>query len=237
MVSIRKLVFYSGISIVLVVLVWILFSSEDLSEKEKKSKEADSVALLLGGGGSSSSSSGSSGSKTSESIFDSSFYKAGKGEYIEAEKGEQKEADPDAADADNPINPQTNKPYTNEEMERFSQLRERFPNNSLVPKKLSPAEKEAKKQEDNQVAEAARNVYARTASPAQIRLYYNHMEKQTLDRMDIINYLVDLQKGSGDEETEKNYRTFRILSKTNSNRFKRIRKTPFNKPGCRNLCL
>lgn len=106
MISIRKLVLYSGISIALVVLVWILFSSEDPNEKEKKSKEANSVALLLGGGGSSSSS--SSGGKTNESIFDSSFYKAGKGEYIEAENGGSKEADPDAADADNPINPQTN---------------------------------------------------------------------------------------------------------------------------------
>lgn len=132
MISIRKLVIYSGISISLIVLVWILFSSEDSSEKERKSKEADSVALLLGGGGSSSPSSGSSGGKTNESIFDSSFYKSGKGEYIESDKGEPKEADPNAADADNPVNPQTNKPYTNEEMERFSQLRERFPDNSLI---------------------------------------------------------------------------------------------------------
>ncbi|ABJ76599.1 LIC_20245 family lipoprotein [Leptospira borgpetersenii] len=231
MVSIRKLVLYSGISIVLVVLVWILFSSEDSSEKEKKSKEADSVALLLGGGGRSSSSSGSSGSRTNESIFDSSFYKAGKGEYVETEKGEQKEADPDAADADNPINPQTNKPYTNEEMERFSQLRERFPNNSLVPKKLSPAEKEAKKQEDNQVAEAARNVYARTASPAQIRLYYNHMEKQTLDRMDIINYLVDLQKGSGDEETEKKLQNIQDSIKNQLQQVQKDKENAFQQAG------
>ncbi|EKS09995.1 LIC_20245 family lipoprotein [Leptospira santarosai] len=229
MISIRKLVLYSGISIALVVLVWILFSSEDPSEKEKKSKEANSVALLLGGGGSSSSS--SSGGKTNESIFDSSFYKAGKGEYIEAENGGSKEADPDAADADNPINPQTNKPYTNEEMERFSQLRERFPNNSLVPKKLSPAEKEAKKQEDNQVAEAARNVYAKTASPTQIRLYYNHMEKQTLDRMDIINYLVDLQKGSGDEETEKKLENIQDSIKNQLQQVQKDKENAFKQAG------
>ncbi|AVQ13186.1 Uncharacterized protein XB16_2883 [Leptospira santarosai] len=231
MINIRKLVLYSGISIALVVLVWILFSSEDPNEKEKKSKEANSVALLLGGGGSSSSSSGSSGGKTNESIFDSSFYKAGKGEYIEAENGGSKEADPDAADADNPINPQTNKPYTNEEMERFSQLRERFPNNSLVPKKLSPAEKEAKKQEDNQVAEAARNVYAKTASPTQIRLYYNHMEKQTLDRMDIINYLVDLQKGSGDEETEKKLENIQDSIKNQLQQVQKDKENAFKQAG------
>lgn len=142
-----------------------------------------------------------------------------------------KEADPDAADADNPINPQTNKPYTNEEMERFSQLRERFPNNSLVPKKLSPAEKEAKKQEDNQVAEAARNVYARTASPAQIRLYYNHMEKQTLDRMDIINYLVDLQKGSGDEETEKKLQNIQDSIKNQLQQVQKDKENAFQQAG------
>ncbi|PJZ55768.1 LIC_20245 family lipoprotein [Leptospira barantonii] len=232
MVSIRKLVLYSGISIALVALVWILFSSEDSGDAERKKREADSVALLLGGGGSSSSSSsGSSGGRTNESIFDSSFYKAGKGEYIESNSGETKPEDPNAADADNPMNPQSNKPYTNEEMERFSQLRERFPNNSLIPKKLSPSEKEAKKQEENQIAEAARNVYARTASPVQIRSYYNHMEKQTQDRMDIINYLVDLQKGSGEEETEKKLQNIQDSIKNQLQQVQRDKENAFKQAG------
>ncbi|RHX90047.1 LIC_20245 family lipoprotein [Leptospira stimsonii] len=232
MVSIRKIVLYSGISVALVALIWILFSSDDPSEREKKNREADSVALLLGGGGSSSSSSsGSSGGRTNDSIFDSSFYKAGKGEYIESEKGETKEADPNAADPDNPINPQTNKPYTNDEMERFAQLRERFPNNSLVPKKLNAAEREAKKQEENQIAEAARNVYARTASPTQIRSYYNHMEKQTQDRMDIINYLVDLQKGSGEEETEKKLQNIQESIKNQLQQVQRDKENAFKQAG------
>lgn len=232
MLSIRKFVLYSGISVALIVLVWILFSSEDPSERAKKNREADSVALLLGGGGSSSSSSESGGGRTNDSIFDSSFYKAGKGEYVESsESGAQKEADPNAADADNPLNPQTNKPYTNEEMERFSQLRERFPNNSLIPKKMSPAEKEAKKQEDAQVAEAARNVFSRTASPAQIRSYYTHMEKQTQDRMDIINYLVDLQKGSGEEETEKKLQNIQESIKNQLQQVQRDRDNAFKQAG------
>ncbi|TGK31486.1 hypothetical protein EHQ12_18955 [Leptospira gomenensis] len=233
MLSIRKLVLYSGLSVALILLVWILFSSEDPSERAKKNREADSVALLLGGGGSSSSSSSESGSgKTNESIFDSSFYKAGKGEYVESsETGAAKEADPNAADADNPVNPQTNKPYTNEEMERFSQLRERFPNNSLIPKKMSPAEKEAKKQEDAQIADAARNVFARTANPAQIRSYYSHMEKQTQDRMDIINYLVDLQKGSGEEETEKKLQNIQESIKNQLQQVQRDKENAFKQAG------
>ncbi|EMI64119.1 hypothetical protein MAL08_12860 [Leptospira noguchii] len=228
MISIRKLVIYSGISVALIALVWVLFSSEDSSEKERKSKEADSVALLLGGG---SSSSGSSGGKTNESIFDSSFYKSGKGEYIEPGKGETKEADPNAADADNPVNPQTNKPYTNEEMERFSQLRERFPDNSLIPKKLSPAEKEAKRQEDSLIAEAARNVFARTATQDQIRSYYQNMEKQTQDRMDIINYLVDLQKGSGEEETEKKLNNIQESIKNQLQQVQKEKENAFKQAG------
>ncbi|EMS88701.1 LIC_20245 family lipoprotein [Leptospira noguchii] len=228
MISIRKLVIYSGISVALIALVWVLFSSEDSSEKERKSKEADSVALLLGGG---SSSSGSSGGKTNESIFDSSFYKSGKGEYIEPGKGETKEADPNAADADNPVNLQTNKPYTNEEMERFSQLRERFPDNSLIPKKLSPAEKEAKRQEDSRIAEAARNVFARTATQDQIRSYYQNMEKQTQDRMDIINYLVDLQKGSGEEETEKKLNSIQESIKNQLQQVQKEKENAFKQAG------
>ncbi|XDD49161.1 hypothetical protein AB3N59_12090 [Leptospira sp. WS92.C1] len=232
MVSIRKTVIYSGIAISLVILIWVLFSSEDPAERERKNREADSVALLLGGGGSSSSSSGSpSGGKTNGSIFDSDFYKAGKGEYIESNGTEEKTADPNASDADNPMNPQTGKLYTNEEMERFSQLRERFPNNSLIPKKLSPSEREAKKQEDTQIAEAARNVFAKTATPVQIRSYYNHMEKQTQDRMDIITYLVDLQKGSGEEETEKKLQNIQESIKNQLQQVQRDKENAFKQSG------
>ncbi|PJZ70390.1 hypothetical protein CH373_12005 [Leptospira perolatii] len=202
--SIRNLLFIGGFVAIFSVLLVVLFWTDDPADsKADKRGEADAVATLLGGG--SSRSSGGNGSVgPAGSVFDSDFYKAGKGEYIEQEaKDGQNQDKGDQTDADNPVNPQTGKPYTNEEMDRFHQLKERFPTNSLIPVKMNSAEKEKKKQLELKVSEATRAVLSRTASKEQVSTYYDYMEKQSMDRLEIVAYLVDLQKGSGDEEQEK----------------------------------
>ncbi|EPG75958.1 hypothetical protein LEP1GSC058_0832 [Leptospira fainei serovar Hurstbridge str. BUT 6] len=209
--GIRKFLFIGGFIVFFILLITFLFTNGDDSggEASRKKGELDAVSSLLGGG--SRSSSGSAGTAgAAGSVFDSDFFRAGKGEYVETEKQESgQENRPDAADADNPVNPQTGKPYTNEEMDRFQQLKERFPGNSLIPSKLSPAEKEQRKQFEQTVSEATRAVLGRTASREQTVTYYDFMEKQAKDRLDIVTYLVDLQKGSGDEEQEKKLEAIR----------------------------
>ncbi|EPG67501.1 hypothetical protein ACE5IS_04705 [Leptospira wolffii] len=211
MISVRKLLFIAGIVIVLFASLPFLFWTDDeKSEVDAKRSEADALAGLFGGGSGSSSSNSSGRGSAGKSLFESDFFNAGKGEYREPEQaagGNQENKPQDAADSDNPVNPQTGKPYTNEEMDRFQQLKERFPNNSLLPTKLSPAEKEQKKQLEQRVSEATRAVLSRTASKEQVVTYYDFMEKQSKDRLEIVKYLVDIQKGSGDPEQEKKLET------------------------------
>ncbi|TGK09985.1 hypothetical protein EHO60_11555 [Leptospira fletcheri] len=209
--GIRKILFIGGFILVFILVLVFLFSGgEDGGGSDRKKGEADAVASLLGGGGSRSSDRSGGNSGPAGSVFDSDFFRSGKGEYVESEKsGSSQERSEDAADADNPVNPQTGKPYTNDEMDRFQQLKERFPGNSLIPVKLSPTEKEQKKQFEQRVSDATRAVMSRTASQEQTVTYYDFIEKQAKDRLDIVNYLVDLQKGSGDDEQEKKLETIR----------------------------
>ncbi|EID99796.1 hypothetical protein LEP1GSC185_2553 [Leptospira licerasiae serovar Varillal str. VAR 010] len=194
----------------LVILFW---TDDDKSDSRNKQSEAEALASVFGGGmGANSGRSGYGKTGADPSLFDSNsdFYKAGKAEYREPEVGEpssENKPGAPAADSDNPVNPQTGKPYTNEEMERFAQLKEKFPNNSLLPSKMTPAEKEQRKVFEQRVSEATRAVLSRTASKEQTVTYYDYMEKQSKDRLEIVKYLVDLQKGSGDPEQEKKLET------------------------------
>ncbi|TGK05321.1 hypothetical protein EHQ53_16920 [Leptospira langatensis] len=205
MTSIRKLIFVGGFIVFLVISLTILFWTDDETADPKSKKgEADALAGLFGGGMNSSSSGASNGGRTSadKSLFESSFFTAGKAEYREADTAQTENKQPES-DANNPVNPQTGKPYTNEEMDRFQQLKEKFPNNSLLPSRMTPAEKEQKKALEQRVSEATRAVLGRTASKDQIVTYYDFMEKQSKDRLEIVKYLVDIQKGSGDPDQEK----------------------------------
>ncbi len=209
MIGVRKLIFICGFIVLLIISLTFLFWTEDeKTETDAKKSEADALAGLFGGGGRSSSGANSGKGQAGASLFDSDFYSSGKAEYKEPEAnaggGENRQP---ASDSDNPVNPQTGKPYTNEEMERFQQLKERFPNNSLLPTKLSPAEKDQKKQLEQRVSDATRAVLSRTASKEQVSTYYDFMEKQSKDRLEIVKYLVDIQKGSGDPEQEKKLET------------------------------
>lgn len=208
MLTVRRLLYIAIFLVILFGTLPFLFWTDDGKEEaDAKKSEAEALVGLFGGGSSSSSGSSAKGS-AGRSLFESDFYNAGKAEYRESDAGAGgQENKGEASDADNPVNPQTGKPYTNEEMDRFQQLRERFPNNSLLPSKLSPGEKEQKKQLEQRVSEATRAVLAKTASKDQIVTYYDFMEKQSKDRLEIVKYLVDLQKGSGEPEQEKKLET------------------------------
>ncbi|WP_425460410.1 LIC_20245 family lipoprotein [Leptospira sarikeiensis] len=215
MTRVRTLLFSAIFIVVFIFLLVVLFSTDDEnSDAKSKQSEAEALASVFGGGMGSSSRNSSYGKTGADpSLFDSNsdFYKAGKAEYREPEvsgdgSSENKSGAP-ATDSNNPVNPQTGKPYTNEEMERFAQLKEKFPNNSLLPSRMTPAEKEQKKVFEQKVSEATRAVLSRTASKDQVSTYYDFMEKQSKDRLEIVKYLVDLQKGSGDPEQEKKLET------------------------------
>ncbi|WP_425269450.1 LIC_20245 family lipoprotein [Leptospira selangorensis] len=207
LISVVFIVFFI---LLLVVSFW---TDDDGSDSKNKQSEAEALASIFGGGsGSTSGRSGYGKTGADPSLFDSNsdFYKAGKAEYREPEVGEpssENKSGAPASDSNNPVNPQTGKPYTNEEMERFAQLKEKFPNNSLLPSRMTPAEKEQRKVFEQRVSEATRAVLSRTASKDQTVTYYDYMEKQSKDRLEIVKYLVDLQKGSGDPEQEKKLET------------------------------
>lgn len=196
----KKLLFVSISLIGLFFLILLMLGGEDEEELRRK-KERSSQALALFGGGSGNPKGtnrlGVRG-EDSGSIFDSDYYNAG---------GMRYEDDPNIAASDSgevPINPQTGKPYPPEAMQAFEELREQFPDNDLIPKRMTPEEKQKQADLNQKIARATNSVFGGNANATDLTLYYGHVRKQGKDRLEIINYLIESQ-GGDDPEMDKKF--------------------------------
>ncbi len=175
-----------------------MFFFESAPKKKKNLKSEDLSFLFSGVKSSNRDSQGDEkiGVDRTKSVFDSDFFKSGKISYDE----------PDASDAhptpqgEIPLNPQTGKPYSEEAMEQFDSLREKFPGNDLIPKRQTPESKAEKARQDEKFAKVTNAVMTKTANTSEIKDYYKLHEKSAKDRLDIIEYLVQSQKESGEED-------------------------------------
>ncbi|MCG9874703.1 MAG: hypothetical protein MH321_07960 [Leptospiraceae bacterium] len=202
--GIQKKLTYIGIFFAFIVLLTFLLTSGGGKKKEKLKSE--DLSFLLGGpapGSSSDKGNNFMGTRgeNSKSVFDSDFYESGGLRY------EEDGSAPVAVtpNGEIPINPQTGKPYPEEAMAQFDRLRDLFPDNNLIPKRLTPEVKAAEQAKNDKLAESMRNVFANNAKPDEIEFYYSNLEKQSQDRLQIIEYLIDAQGGE-DEEMDKKFK-------------------------------
>ncbi|MCW7481430.1 LIC_20245 family lipoprotein [Leptospira kanakyensis] len=196
----KKLLFVSISLIGLFFLILLVMGGEDEEEARRK-KERGSQALALFGGGSG----GPKGTnrlgvrgEEAGSIFDSDYYNAGGMRYEEDNSLAGSEA------GEVPINPQTGKPYPPEAMQAFEELREQFPDNDLIPKRLTPEDKQKQSEFNQKLSRATNSVFGGSPNATDITLYYNHVKKQGKDRLEIINYLIESQ-GGDDPEMDKKF--------------------------------
>jgi hypothetical protein len=62
-------------------------------------------------------------------------------------------------------------------MEQFDKLREKFPNNSLIPKRMTPQEKKAQEDKQRRILEIQSKISARKANAEEIQEYYEYQKK------------------------------------------------------------
>jgi len=200
--GIQKKLLYTSLTLLTLFFIFILLTFTGGNEEEKRKKDQKSKALsyLLQGGARDNRSANPLGvrGEDAESIFDSDYYKSGAMKYEE----EQKLAN--ANEGEIPINPATGKPYPAEAMESFDELRELFPENDLIPRRLTPELKAKQDQFNQKLTQATNVVFGGSASANDIQFYYNHVKKQGNDRMEIINYLIESQ-GGDDPEMDKKF--------------------------------
>ncbi|TGK54028.1 hypothetical protein EHQ16_18540 [Leptospira kanakyensis] len=196
----KKLLFVSISLIGLFFLILLVMGGEDEEEARRKKERGSQALALFGGGSGTPKGTNRLGVRGEEagSIFDSDYYNAGGMRYEEDNSLAGSEA------GEVPINPQTGKPYPPEAMQAFEELREQFPDNDLIPKRLTPEDKQKQSEFNQKLSRATNSVFGGSPNATDITLYYNHVKKQGKDRLEIINYLIESQ-GGDDPEMDKKF--------------------------------
>jgi hypothetical protein len=198
-----------GLSIFLTfVLLYFLFDSS--SNKSDSEKEKKALAALMGGGGK------NSGDKTG-SIFGSNFWEAGvPDKAIDTSNVEKAGNDTgilDPASEGNPLNPQTGQAYPDSVMNQFTSLREKFPQNKLIPRRLTAEQKAEENVQKQVIAEIQGKVALGKASTDEVNKFYDYQSKSIDDRLELLNYILENQGASMDSDIKAKFTNILDLNK------------------------
>lgn len=191
------------------VAVGILWSAP--SSGPKLTDEEQAAQALFGQGGDSSrpSSGPVRSAEPGNSLFDSGYMDSGVGENslpdLPAER-EKEYGDPEILDPvskGNPVNPQTGQPFTDRQMAQFDKLRKKFPDNSVIPQRMTPEKKAAQEERRKEIYAIQARIVQKDATADEVNEYYDYQQKAMKDRMELIDYVLNSNATVSDEMRKK----------------------------------
>ncbi|MCB1167003.1 MAG: hypothetical protein KDK33_12655 [Leptospiraceae bacterium] len=97
----------------------------------------------------------------------------------------------DYASPDNPIDPKTGRRYTNRQMAAFEHLRRAFPDNSLIPRRLSTEEMEEKSRLEERLKMIEQRLLSCEVSEEEISLLFDFRIKEKEDLIQLLRAALD----------------------------------------------
>ncbi len=204
---------------------------DDASAQERS--EADDLAALLSGrtdqigGGSERGPTTSITDTDSGSLFDSQFWEVGAAtEAIEDEPVEAvpQDGEPDIlepANPNNPVNPTTGEAYPDRVMKVFNNLRKKFPNNTMIPRRKTPEEKAAETAERNQIFSMQSLIAQGKATEEQVNQFYDYQMKQYRDRAELVDYVLTEKGATMGPQIKEQYEKIQKMTATQLESFER----------------
>jgi hypothetical protein len=200
------------LGIVILVFLVIGYFAFFSGEKKKKKVESKKLTLLLGGGGSGDGEDGSLEKKRGRRNNNASIFDNG-GFMKDGVSFPEEEVNANAANnGDIPINPQTGKPWEEDAMQQFDELRKLFADNDLIPRRTTKEEREKQAQLEEKWNKAQAAVNSGTYTRDDLDMHFSHQKKVIDDRLQIIEYLMEAQKEDG--EVDKDGQFQKILDGT-----------------------
>lgn len=201
----KKLILLATLAISSILLILLIRTS---SAPEKPVERDPALSLLL-----------PEKAQNEGEIFTSRFWKEGEAEIKEETGSSGGEIASDSeflepADPENPINPDTNLPYSNEDMAQLRQMQDLFPRNRLIPRKLDAGLRQAEEARRN--AEDHRNlmVLQGTGNREQILEFLADREAFLKDKMELLEYFLSRGDNDLDESTRSQLVDLRRTSKS-----------------------
>ena len=114
----------------------------------------------------------------------------------------------EATHPDNPINPATGEQYPDRMMEVFDRLRELFPENVTIPKRLSQAERAREGQRATRLEKIGERIENKDGklTRAEVEEFYDWEIRQITDRIQLIEHVLDEKSEILSDEAREAYR-------------------------------
>lgn len=201
------------ILLLVIVLIYQMFSNSGNhkgSSGNSARDEGQALAAIFGGGGNNS-------SPSDQSIFDSKFWNAAvPNKALETPQDDSGGSDTgllEPASEGNPRNPQTGQPYPDSVMRQFDTLRKKFPNNKIIPSKLSDEEVRKENEERNDMAAIGNLIAQNQAGESDINRYYDYEAKKVEDRLELVNYIIQEQGEAMSEDIKSKFQNVLEMNK------------------------
>ncbi len=205
-------------------LIFLLFGGGESGNEDQDAAANEDKALtaLFGGGGDTAGGSATEG----KSVFESDFFKNhsyGRTGDEGAVPGPQDNDILDPVSEGNPINPATGTPYTDSVMKQFEDLAEKFPGNSIIPRRLTEEEKAAQEADRQKLSQLAAAVNKGEASAEDVNFYYDQQAKPVKDRLELLDYVIEKSGASMPEDIKKRYEEVRVMNRTQLENYEKAR--------------
>jgi len=164
------------------------------------------------------------------SLFQSDFWRHGVSDKPIADDPAspgRREGEPDLlepASDGNPVNPETGRPYSDQVMEQFSELRKKFPTNSIIPRKRNPEDVRKEEAERAEVYGLQTRIFQNQASSQEIDKFYDFQAKGIKDRLELLEYVLAEQSGTMSADIKQKYDQIVSMNKNQLQSFKEARK-------------
>ena len=126
----------------------------------------------------------------------------------------------------NPINPQTEEPYTDHQMQRFEELREKFPDNSVIPARQDSKTRAKREEERKRIYRIQTRIVKKEATCKEVNEYYDYQSNSIRDRIELIEYVLEKREAEPEmlkkfqEVLEMNKRTLKSYEKAKARALK-----------------
>jgi hypothetical protein len=164
-----------------------------------------------------------------ESLFQSEFWRQGVSDKPIADDGPgaKRGDEPDLLEPTsegNPVNPETGRPYSDQVMEQFSELRKKFPNNSIIPRRRSPEDVRKEEADRAEIYGMQTRIFQNKASPEEIDRFYDFQAKGIQDRLELLEYVLAEQSATMSPDIKKKYDQIVSMNKNQLQSFEEARK-------------
>jgi hypothetical protein len=187
-------------------LALLLFTIPEERRRSGADDEKGALVALMGGPGEKSMKTRDSGS-----LFDSQFWNTGAGNGALPDEQEPAASDEvpeilEKVSEGNPTNPQTGLAYTDDQMKQFETLREKFPGNSIIPRRVTPERQKQLEEERREIVEIQKRMTDRKASAQDVTSFYDFQMKGMKDRAELLQYVLEKMGADMDDDMKSKYR-------------------------------